>query len=176
MSQRWAEECAAYERGGAAEYLKAALEYERRRDAGWSGQTIADEVSGAGFQIHRATVNRRLAALSVARATRLRANSKGFLEAFAAAYEDVNAQGRGGGGSAQSSEVDLNEAWQHLLGTLNAYFLEGARLENQTDEGTELDAYAQASRMFYLRLIDKQIEAEAAQLDSEWKRLAESEF
>jgi hypothetical protein len=72
-------------------------------------------------------------------------------------------------------ELDLNEAWHGLLGNLNAYFLAGAKLENETDEAAELDAYAQASRMFYLRLIDKQIEAEAAQLDAEWRQLADSE-
>lgn len=95
MSEKWAQDCAKYEEGGAAEYLKAALEYERRSQTK-SGQEIADAVTEAGFPIHKATVNRRLAALLVARATRLRANSKDFLAAFADAYAGENAKGRGG--------------------------------------------------------------------------------
>jgi PAS domain-containing protein len=71
--------------------------------------------------------------------------------------------------------IDLNDAWQKLLGYLNGYFLQGAKLEIQTDETTELDAYAQVSRRFYLSLIDKHIEAEAATVDAEWKRYSESE-
>lgn len=95
MTEKWATDCAGYEQGGAAEYLKATLEYERR-SATKTGAEIAEAVTAAGFPIHKATVNRRLAALLVARRTRARANSKEFLAAFAEAYADVNARGSGG--------------------------------------------------------------------------------
>lgn len=95
MTEKWAQDCAKYEEGGAAEYLKAALIYEKQ--IGRSSFTdIAEAVTEAGFAVHRTTVSRRLNALVEARETGARAHSKAFLEAFAKAYAAENADGRGG--------------------------------------------------------------------------------
>ncbi len=128
MTEKWAQECARYEQEGASEYLKAALQYEKQSEDGWSQADIADEVTGAGFPIHRSTVTRRLAALKVARLTRARVNSKAFLEAFAEAYADENAAGRG-----QGMHLDPE--------TARRVFLEGAVHEFQRhfSEPWELD-------------------------------------
>lgn len=98
MTEKWAQDCAKYEQGGASEYLKAALQYEKQVvTEGWSGDTIAAEVSGAGFYIHGRTVRRRLEALRIVRDDgHTRPNSKAFLEAFAEAYASLNTAARGG--------------------------------------------------------------------------------
>jgi hypothetical protein len=95
VAEKWAEECAGYEQRGTSDYVKATLVYERRFEVGWSPLAIAGAVADAGFRIAPATVKRRLAALTEARKTNARANSKAFLEAFSDAYMAENRKARG---------------------------------------------------------------------------------
>ena len=96
MTEQWAQDCAKYEEGGAAEYLKATLQYEKRAERNSSDYEIAKAVTEAGFRISSRTVGRRLNALVEARKTGASARSNAFLQAFAAAYFEENAAGRGG--------------------------------------------------------------------------------
>lgn len=92
----WQQDCVRYEQGGTREFLKAALQYEKQAEKGWSAYAIEAAVTEAGFRISNRTVTRRLNALVEARKTRASARSNVFLEAFAAAYFNENAAGRGG--------------------------------------------------------------------------------
>jgi len=103
MTEKWAKDCARYERGGAQEYLRAAIEYEKQWEKGSSYRDIAEAVTVAGFPIHDRTVRRRVNALEEAD-RRTRRNTRAHLEAFAEAYATENAV-RGGGGSLPPEEA-----------------------------------------------------------------------
>jgi len=65
----------------------------------------------------------------------------------------------------------LNERWQAWLNQANTVLIQGARLENQTEEeDPPLDTYAEAGRLIYQRMTEKKIDAEIRQLFEEVNR------
>jgi hypothetical protein len=87
VAEKWAQKCAKLEKGASGFIFEATQEYAAKIAGGWSYESIAAEVTAAGFPIHKDTVRRRVKALE---------DVEGSEADFARAYADINIAAKGG--------------------------------------------------------------------------------